>query len=116
MGRILRRNNMSEEIVKDRYTLIPDGKSLHFMLNTDDFVGLNIKIKLPIDYVDVETKDEVDLDIKYSKKKAKELKLTKDQIEEEAAQCFLDIFKSAANKKAVDYLVKMKEEGKEVKI
>jgi len=109
-------NNMSDEVVKEepRYTLIPDRKNLQFILNRGEFKGISVKIKLPIDYVDPDTKEEVDLNIKYSKKKAKHL--TKEQIEEEAAQCFLEIYNISAKKKAVEYLAKVKNENKKVKI
>jgi len=102
--------DVKEQEKEPRYILLPDMKDVNFILQRGKFKGMNVKIKSPIEYVDPETKDELLLDIRYGKKGFRNI--SEEEVHEEAAQCFLDIYSGAVNKKALDYVNKMKTEGK----
>ena len=103
---------MSEETTEKNYTLIPNDKKkkLSFVFTKGEFKGKRCNIQLPIDFIDPETKDEIDLEFNYP------IKSKKVEWEKAVGEVFLDIYGGAANQKAVEYLAKMKAEGKEVKI
>jgi len=104
---------MSEEtnVNEKNYTILPtDKRQLSFVFTKGQFEGKRVNIKLPIDYIDGETKEELDLEFNYYKN------IDKDDYEKAVGEVFLDIYGSAASLKARKYLEKMKAEKKKIKI